>query len=131
MPTYATRSDLTRLGVPAAALAGISTDAQDAALASASEVADSYLRARFVLPLQSWGDDLRQAVCQITAWRLIATRGLDPSGNSHEVLRAGYEDAIGWLKRVTENTVSPSVTDSSSAGYTVSPMVSSQKSRGW
>jgi phage gp36-like protein len=52
MTRYATTADLARLGISSAALQGVATATQEAALDACSAVADGYLRARgYVLPL--------------------------------------------------------------------------------
>lgn len=102
---------------------GINPDATDdlsvaekikPAIEGASDVADSYLRARYVLPLLSWGNDLRRMVAIIAAYDLIVVRGYNPRGGvGEDQLRLRYEDALAWLKLVAQGTVSPEVTDSS------------------
>jgi phage gp36-like protein len=54
--TYATRDDLFRLGLPEGALRGVSPSTIEEALEAASRLADSYLRARYALPLSSWDE---------------------------------------------------------------------------
>jgi hypothetical protein len=56
---YATTTDLTRLGLPSAALSGVATETQEDALDAASSLADGYLSSRFGLPLSAWADFLR------------------------------------------------------------------------
>lgn len=107
MTRYAERSDLTRFGLPAAALTNVATATQDAALDAASAVADGYLRGRFELPLTAWGDDLRRAICAIASWDLMTARGFDPNAGADEVLRQRYEDAIAWLKSIALGHVIP------------------------
>jgi phage gp36-like protein len=98
---YATRADLYRLGIKQAALTNVSTDDQDAALEAASDVADSYLRSRYVLPLTSWGDDLKRAVCGIAAWDLLSTRGIAPNNNGNDATKDKSAAAVAWLKDVS------------------------------
>lgn len=104
---YATRTDLTRLAIAAQALGGISTDTQDAALASASSTIDSYLQGRFKLPLASYGIDITECACAIAAWLLIKGRGLQPGNEAWESLRSGYTDALRWLKDVSDGRALP------------------------
>jgi phage gp36-like protein len=106
------------LGLNAGAFAGISTDAQDAALLSASKTADSYLLKRFQLPLEEWGDDLRSAVSVIAAYRILATRGFSEEGEA-EQLRLRYEDELKWLSKVSSGAITPiDVSDSSGGANT-------------
>jgi phage gp36-like protein len=112
MGAYATRAQLVQFSVPSAALTGISTPDQDAALQAASRVADSYLVKRWQLPLQTtptegWGDDLRQAVCDIAAYRLLKRRGFNPEQGDDASLRMSYEDAVKWLENVAKGSVTP------------------------
>lgn len=135
MSVYATAADLTRLAIPAEALEGITVEDQDAALSAASSVADGYLASRYTLPLTSWGDDLRRAVCLIAAYDLMTRRGYNPEGGD-EQLRLRYEDAIRWLERVADGKVTPPAEDSSTAGTSASaglgsPEVRSGTKRGW
>ena len=61
--SYATAADFDRFGIRPDALPATITDQdKDAAISAASGRADSYLGARFRLPISAWGDDLRQAV---------------------------------------------------------------------
>lgn len=103
---YATTSDLYRLALRQAALSGIPAAEQDAALEAASCVADSYLQARYQLPLAAWDDDLRRAVAIIAAYDLLSGRGFAPEG-SDEHVRLRYEDALRWLRDVSTGVVTP------------------------
>jgi phage gp36-like protein len=110
---YAVPTDLQALSLTAAALTGISADEQQAALDSASGVADGYLASRYTLPITAYGQDLTRAVCNIAAYDLMSVRGYSPDG-SNSTIRDRYDDAIRWLERVAAGTVSPvGVVDSS------------------
>lgn len=135
---YADRTDLVRLGLRAEALTGYPTASQDAALEAASDVADSYLRARYDLPLTSWGDDLRRAVAAIAALDIMTTRGFNPSAGSDDILMRRQEQAIGWLKDVAANraTVSggnttPTTSTRARAAGPSAATVASRDRRGW
>lgn len=128
MSRYAERTHLTQFSLPAAALGGISTTDQDATLDAASDVADSYLGVIFKLPLLTWGDDLRRAVCDLASWMLIKRRGFSPQNADGGMIREAYDDAISWLERVAAGKAKPSgVTDSETSGVnsTVSGAVDS------
>lgn len=103
---YADVADLYRLALRQAALSGILVADQNAALEAASRVADSYLQARYKLPLTAWGDDLRRAVAIIAAYDLLAGRGFTPEG-ADEHVRLRYEDALRWLRDVSLGVVTP------------------------
>lgn len=117
MAVYAVRADMYQLSASAQAFTNVATADQDAALATASRTADSYLTRRFVLPLISWDVDLKQAVTDIAAYRLLRARGFNPTKGDAEQMRLGYEDAIKWLKQVGDGAAIPSgLVDSSPAG---------------
>lgn len=132
---YATRTDLTRLGLRAEALTGVSTEAQDAALEAASDVADSYLRSRYALPFTSWGDDLRRAVAAIAALDIMSARGFNPANGSDDVLVQRQRDAIAWLRDVAQAraTVSGGATSPTPTRHAraSAPRVASERTRGW
>ena len=106
MPAYATINDLTSLGLRSNALAGIPQASLDAALDAASRLADSYLQARYQLPLSAWGEDLRRCVAVLAAYDVMAVRGFAPEGVD-EHLRLRAEDAIRWLEGVARGLVTP------------------------
>lgn len=112
MTRYATTTDLARVGIGAAALSGVSTAAQEAALDAASALADGYLCSRFTLPLSAWGADLTGAVARMAAWEVLRVRGYDPQAGGDEAVRLGYTDSMRWLEGVQAGRVSPQgVTD--------------------
>lgn len=114
-PVYATRADLAQK-VPAGALAGISADAQDAALAAASRVADDSFRAGgWTLPLTAWSDSLTNNVCYITAYDLLYSKGAAATANAL-FYRQRYDDAIRWLAKIEKGFEPAGIEDSSEEG---------------
>lgn len=109
--SYATTADLTSLGLPAKALAGIGTPAQEAALEAASRVVDSYVGSRYDLPLVSVGSDIKDAVCTIAAVNLMSVRGFAAGVEDAEVLMTRKKDAMTWLRDVAKGLATPSVID--------------------
>jgi phage gp36-like protein len=128
---YATRTNLQNLGLPATALTGVPTDAQDEALAAASAVADSNLRSRFTLPISSWGHDLTSAICHIAAWTILSSRGFNPDSKNDSAVRMRHDDAIRWLERVADGKATPTLIDSNPVGVLRGPRVASKTPRGW
>lgn len=128
---YATTTDLTRLGVPTKALEGVSAEAKEAALSSASSLADGYLAAQFNLPLTEWGDDLTGHICSIAAWQILKVRGIDPEGRADNAIRMSYEDAIDWLERIAAGRLSPQFTDSTPEVNDQAPVFVNNPPRGW
>jgi phage gp36-like protein len=109
MTRYATTTDFARLGLPTAATQGIATASIEAALDAFAATMDGYLQARgYVLPLSSWGDDLRRCNCQGAAWDVLRVRGYDPNAGGDEAVRLGFEDAMKWLRDVSAGRVTPS-----------------------
>ncbi len=112
MTRYASTTDLTRLGLPSAALTNISTEAREDALDAASSLADGYLSSRFGLPLSAWGDDLRSCVSRLAAYDLMVTRGYAPEAGRDDQLLLRSEAAMRWLRDVAAGIVTPQgVTD--------------------
>ncbi len=129
---YATRTKLTQLGLPTAALADVSTTDQDAALDGASGIADGYLRKRYSLPLATYGDDLTTHVCSIAAWLILKTRGFNPEDPADAAIRMGYEDAIEWLESVAAGDIDPqNVTDATPTTAKGVAQAWSDTERGW
>ena len=110
---YATLPDLVNLGIAAKALDPVTNQAKLAAITSASQLADSYLAGRFILPLLAFSADLTRAVVNIAVYDLMSNRGFSPAPGSDENIRLRYEDSIRWLEMVAKGTVTPQVTDSS------------------
>ena len=133
MSSYATTADFDVHGIrPEALPAGITSDTKAAAITAASGRADSYLGARFRLPLASWGDDLKQVVCKLAAYELVATLLVfqpDPATNA--VLVDRKNDAVRWLESVAANKATPTgIVDSAPVASSVARVYSSTK-RGW
>lgn len=87
--------------LPSTAFAGIDTPVKNAALRWASAIALGFVRKRKVLPLISWGDDLRDAVCNLAAYRMMGRRGYAPASGSNANIRQSYDDARDWLLLVS------------------------------
>lgn len=133
MTAYATAANFSDYGIGPAALPATITDVDRlAAISAASGVADSYLGARFRLPLAVWGDDLSQAVCKIAAFELVAAKvGFNPEAGHNMVLLDRKNDAIRWLEQVARGHVTPAgITDTSPTSPGASHVTSSTP-RGW
>jgi phage gp36-like protein len=129
---YATTDDLARAARQGNALTGVSEDDKSAALDEASAVADSYLAARYTLPLTAWGGELTRHVINIALYQLVSDKNFNPQ-NTASTPRQRYEDAIRWLERVAAGTVTPvDVVDSGGATSTSGGLrVVSSTQRGW
>lgn len=130
--SYATITDLARLGVVPATLAGLSSETKEAALSAASSLASGYLQSQFALPLSEWGDDLRRAVVAIAVYDLLSHRGYDPEASGNLTIRDRYEDSVQWLRDVAAGRVSPSgIVDSTPECDDAGPVVVTRPKRGW
>lgn len=80
---------------------GIEDTTIDEAIVWASGQADSYIQKRKTLPLLTWGADLKNAVGDMTAYKLLKKRGFQPNSPDTLVVK-GYDDAVLWLKDVAK-----------------------------
>jgi phage gp36-like protein len=129
MPTQlATATDLSQVGVPARLTKDLTGPEIDALLLKRSAFALGYVQSsgRYTLPLISWGDDLRLAVAQLTAWDIVAVAiGKSASADDEQTWIARRDEAIAWLRDVASGKVIPlDIVDSSAAS--VSPDVTMQ-----
>ena len=132
MPRYAELDDLARLGLKRLATAGLPDADLLAALDAASELADGYLRSQYLLPLISWGADLRRHVAMIAAWDVLtAQRGFNADAPAEQIWLTRYEQAIGWLRDVAKGLINPSLVDSTPRFRDGAPRVHTTFRRGW
>ena len=104
MPAYATQADIATLyGANALVVADHNRDgivdsaAVTRALTSASDEIDTYLAARYTLPLTEVPGFLKTLAVDIALYRLALSA--DVLSEEH---RKRYEDALGHLKRIAE-----------------------------
>ncbi|MGX5056719.1 gp436 family protein [Enterobacter asburiae] len=69
-------------------------------LQSASDRIDSYLGARYTLPLVDVPGALRDYCCDIARFLMVGTEH-----STTEEMRIRYDDAIAWLKRVADGKI--------------------------
>lgn len=110
-PVYADATYLQSCGVPPIALRDITQAQMDLALAQASRFADTYLGQRYTLPLTDWGDDLKQVVCQIAAFRILTFRGWKATDPVNDAIRLLYQEAVNTLKLVAQGIQTLTVVD--------------------
>ena len=134
MSIYCQPSDLTSTGINPISLEDVSTPQQTAACQQASELADSYMRGRYALPLQAWGGDITFRTAQIAVWMILKARGVNPDAGADSYWQTEYNDAIRWFEGVQRQSVHPDVTPASpspgNATYDL-PQVITQPQRGW
>lgn len=107
MAAYATVEDLKAISLPPKVVESVTSEAAEAALEHASRLADSYIGTRFRLPIAAWEADLTKVVCDIAAYGLMKRRGWNPGVADAEQIRLGYDDAVMWLKHVSQGVTSP------------------------
>ena len=99
---YATAQEFDDWAAPSTAYRGITSHEKDVSLQWASRKAAGYVRKRKVLPLISWSEDLKTAVCEIAAYDLMNKRGFPPQSGSDTNYRQRFDDAIAWLTDVSK-----------------------------
>ena len=134
MSQYCSPSDLTTTGINALAFQDVPVPDQTDGCQKASDLADSYMRGRYALPLVAWGADITYRTAQIAVFLILSGRGYNPSAGADSTIRQNYEDAIAWFEGVQRQAVHPDVTPAvAQPGDPVHdlPQVRSQPQRGW
>jgi len=127
MTAYATTTDLTSRA-PEKLLANVPLHEQEAALEDASREADSYLCARYTVPLVTWTSDFTSKICDLAIWRLASKK--QAAATNNPVLRINRDDAISWLRAVSKGTASIGGTNTDPSP-SPAPRVTTGESRGW
>lgn len=107
--SYATVADLYVYGAPEKAFGQLSTLAKDAALDSASNDVDSYIRGRYSMPLIEWDTSITEATCRIAAYNLLNVRGYNPAAGADINIKDRYDQSIAWLRLVQKQQAHPNV----------------------
>lgn len=129
---YALPADVTRYGVPAAALDGVPLTAVADACLSASDEAAGYLSSAYTLPLTAWDIGTRKHVSAMAAYDLMRFRGYDPDSGKDELLQRGRDQAVQWLNRIADGKLRPvGIVDSTPTVAEPEVYVESAASRGW
>jgi len=128
---YATPVELDALALPPDVASRVADADKASALEAASALADSYLAAAgYAVPLPSWGDDLKAAVCAIAAFDLAVSAGLAPEDGEGSNLYLKKRDAVRWLERVARGEAKLSGASSTTSAWGA-PRVRSADPRGW
>ncbi len=112
-------------------LTEIATGDQDAALQSASDWLDGYLRKQYALPLTSYGADVTEMVCKRATWSLMRVRGFDPEDPADKEILLGAKEAKEWAEAVAKGEIEPNVTDSTPSFEEDAPILVGEDFRGW
>lgn len=133
MSAYCTDADLARLGVRAAATAGLAAEDLEAAREAASRTIDSYLPAKFAPPLTTWGADVSRVAAILAAWDVLCVqKGINPETPAGRLWEIRYQQAIGWLEGVRDGSIVPSgAVDATPALVEGAPEVRTSVRRGW
>ncbi len=133
MTVYVDSTDFASLGLPAevATRATAKSISLTRHLSAASRLADSYLAARFVVPLSTWDDQLERVVCAIAAWTVLTVVGHNPESPGHAAVRMGYDDAIAWLEGVRDGALSYEGSGATLASSGAAGVALSDTQRGW
>lgn len=113
---YAALTDLTDYSIDSVVLGSLSSQRQQKLLDAANAKIDSYLSAKFVLPLVSWSADLTQCAADLAAFGAIARRGFDPEDEGDKVFKSRADSWEKWLQMIAKGDVSPNVLDSAPGG---------------
>lgn len=141
MSQYVDPADLAKY-LPQTALDTTTPAAQLQACIDASEIADSYLRGRYTLPLLAWGSDVRMYTAWIACYLLMAGRGFNSGAGSDRLIVERYYVAIGnpnapgtgWFPGIQRQAIHPDVTPTVAVGQDAThdiPVVSTNPQRGW
>lgn len=141
MSQYCDPADLTKY-LPATALQPTTAPQQLQACIDASEIADSYMRGRYQLPLTRWGSDVRMYTAWIACYLLMAGRGHNAAAGADAAITRRYVAAVGdtsvpgsgWFPGVQRQAIHPDVTptiDPANDPVTGLPQVITSPQRGW
>ena len=104
--SYASPSDLARLGVASTVTSDVSGTDIAEALISQSDAADGYLDPILTLPLTAWTDALRSAVCKLAAWDVLTVAvGFSPDDAANQVWSKRRDEAIEWFRDVAASRI--------------------------
>ena len=113
---YAVLADLTDFGIDSTVLGSLSTARQQRFLDAANAKIDSYLAAKYVLPLVNWSPDLTECAAMLAAFGAITRRGFDPEDPGDKVFKDNHDAWIKWLEGIAKGDISPNVQDSGPNG---------------
>lgn len=122
-------AELLAMGIASDALAQIPSGVRDTARATATALAISYLRKRFMPPYSSVSDDVKRAIAHIATFDLLARRGYSAQLGADGTILARYDSAIQWLRDAARGIVEPeSIVDSTPTVEEASPLISTSGS---
>jgi len=128
---YATTTEL-GYAIPAAAVTRTTAQAQQWYLDGATGIADSYLRARYAVPIPApVPRELASAVAAIAGFDLLCSLGFNPQ-EFDSVYQVRRDAALQWLRDVAGGKASlDGAKDATPSAAEGRPRIISQGSRGW
>lgn len=103
-----------------------------------SAMADGFISGRFVLPLISWGRDLRMMVAQQAGYDIISGKGFSPTSDNGQLWQLKKTEADNWLYNVSSGKINPAgIVDSAVpatpqiTNASFAPIINSEPLRGW
>lgn len=105
MATYCTVAELGTKGVNPEAIEDIDPQRKLEAIASTSDYMDGFFKSQAVLPLVSWGDDVRECCAVLAAAKLMRVRG--SSYNSEDPFWLEVARKERWLLNISRRDVTP------------------------
>ncbi len=126
---YLTLAELEDLALPPGAQGALGAAVLGQLIERGSREADVYLRARYTLPLLSWGDDLRGWVADLVAFHAVRRIGVNPEADDYRVFKEASEHAHRQLRAVSQRLIHPEVQDS--AKLSRAPRMASLPLRRW
>jgi hypothetical protein len=138
---YCDPTDLPKY-LPQTALDTTTPAAQLQACIDASELADSYMRGRYTLPLLAWGADVRMHTAWIACYLLMSGRGYNAGAGADQNMLRRYHASVGdpmvpgsgWFPGIQRQAIHPDVTPTVSPvndPITGQPQVFTSPQRGW
>jgi phage gp36-like protein len=109
MPSaYCSETDIVNGGLRQSAVDELSDP--DALIQRASALIDTYLRGRYKLPFAITPLEIKNCCVQIVLWYCLESLGWDPESKVDSSIRMGHDDAVSWLKRVSDGKAHLDVT---------------------
>ena len=129
---YSTAAELKQAGLPAEALEEVADADIDFQLQLSAGVIDSYLTARYSLPLSApYPDALKRCNIDMAVFHILMRRGFNP-----EEYDANYKElhdaCLEWLADVRDGKLTPpGMEDTTPATDEGAPLVFTSPARGW
>jgi phage gp36-like protein len=129
---YVLPSEIPSLGLPRAALEGVTQETLAEKCLGASDEAAGYLDGAYTLPLITWDSSLRKHVAAMAVFDLMRVRGYDPDSGKDMIIKMGRDDALTWLNRIANGKLRPTtIVDTTPLIRETEVAIEGGWSRGW